>query len=261
MQANPRTIDERHVAAIPFEAIDVLLDRPIDLSPEAIDAKLITARRGGYCYEQNGLFKRVLQAIGFDVEGLIGSVRWGEAPGAPPPPATHMVLRVTIDDVPWMVDVGFGSSVPPAPLRLDTAADQTTRHERYRILPLGARQRVQAEFDGRWQTLYDILPEPLLDSHYELFNWFTSTHPSSHFRQQLIVTRVASEARYALLGRRLTRRDAKGGVERRYLERDEIERALIELFHLEPEPEWRPIIDRAAAADPSPQQQSAPSGQ
>ena len=66
-----RALQELHPAAIPFEAIDVLLGRGVDISPQAVDAKLIGRRRGGYCYEQNGLFKRVLQAIGFEVEGLI----------------------------------------------------------------------------------------------------------------------------------------------------------------------------------------------
>ena len=71
-----RALQALHPAAIPFEAIDVLTGRGIDISPQAVDAKLIAAGRGGYCYEQNGLFKRVLQAIGFEVEGLIARVNW-----------------------------------------------------------------------------------------------------------------------------------------------------------------------------------------
>jgi N-hydroxyarylamine O-acetyltransferase len=239
-------LQERHLAAIPFEAIDVLLGRGIDISPTAVDAKLITARRGGYCYEQNGLFKRVLRAIGFEVDSLVASVRWMVMPGTPPPPRTHMVLRVTIEGVPWLADVGFGSSVPPAPLRMDTCEAQTTRHERYRLLPFSAGLLVQAEIKGRWQSLYDVSSEPLLDSHYELFNWFTSTHDSSHFRHNLIVARITPDARYTLLENRLTVRAAAGGVERHYLNAGDIERALAKVFHLSPAPEWREIVDRAA---------------
>ena len=75
-----RALQALHAAAIPFEAIDVQLDRGIDLAPAAIDAKLIGGRRGGYCFEQNNLFMRVLAAVGFSVEGLMGRVRW-IAPG------------------------------------------------------------------------------------------------------------------------------------------------------------------------------------
>lgn len=69
-----RALHEAHIASIPFEALNALLDREIDISPSAVDAKLIGARRGGYCFEHNALFKRVLQTIGFDVEGLIARV-------------------------------------------------------------------------------------------------------------------------------------------------------------------------------------------
>ena len=83
-----RALHLLHPAAIAFEAIDVLLDRGIDLDPAAVDAKLITAGRGGYCYEQNGLFKRVLTALGFEVEGLIARVQWGAPAETPPRPRT-----------------------------------------------------------------------------------------------------------------------------------------------------------------------------
>lgn len=242
-----RALVERHLAAIPFEAIDVLLGRGIDISPAAVDTKLIGARRGGYCYEQNSLFKRVLSTIGFEVDALVASVRWMAEPGAPPLPRTHMMLRVSIDGVPWLADVGFGSAVPPAPLRLDGSDPQQTRYERYRVITFGAGLLLQADINERWQPLYDFSPEPMLDGHYELFNWFTATHPSSHFRRDLIVARTTAEARHMLLDNRLTIRRAHGGMERHYLSSNEIERALSDVFGLDVEPGWRPLIDRAAA--------------
>src|SRR3546814_18711105 len=69
-----------HIAAIPFESIDALVEGHIDIGAEAVAAKLIDARRGGYCFEQNGLFLRVLRAIGFEAGGLLGRVRWVRAP-------------------------------------------------------------------------------------------------------------------------------------------------------------------------------------
>ncbi|QTF93484.1 arylamine N-acetyltransferase [Halomonas sp. BM-2019] len=79
-----RRLQARHVAAIPFENLDILLGRGIDISPRAVETKLIGARRGGYCFEQNALFKRVLEAIGFQVEGLLARVLWMAPSDAPP---------------------------------------------------------------------------------------------------------------------------------------------------------------------------------
>ena len=243
-----RALHELHPASIVFEAIDVLLGRGVDLSPAAVDAKMIGSRRGGYCFEQNGLFKRVLTAIGFEVESLVARVRWMAPAGAPPRPRTHMALRVTVDGEPWLADVGFGGCVPTAPLRMDTVAPQPTRHETFRVIPFGASHLVQARLDGAWIPLYELSREPQLDADYELANWFTATHPTSHFRRNLTVARATPLARYALLDGRLTVRTPDGRTERRILDADQIERALSDTFGLPVEPDWRPVIERAAAA-------------
>lgn len=243
-----RALHELHPAAIAFEAIDVLLDRGIDISPAAVDAKLIERRRGGYCYEQNGLFARVLKAIGFDVEGMAAHVRWMAEPGAPPPPLTHRVMRVTIDGVPWLADVGFGSAVPTAPLRMDSIDPQPTRHETFRVVPMGPQHLLQALVEDEWKPVYSIGAEPWLDGQYEMANWYTATHPNSHFRHRLIVTRTTPEARHILADGRLTIRRSDGTAEKRFLDADEIMAALAEIFHLPVAPEWRAVAERAAAA-------------
>jgi N-hydroxyarylamine O-acetyltransferase len=241
-----RALQQLHPAAIPFEAIDVLTGRGVDISPQAVDAKLIAAGRGGYCYEQNGLFKRVLKAIGFEVEGLIARVNWNAPTDAPPRPPSHMALRVTIDGEPWLADVGFGSCVPTAPLRLDSRAPQPTGHETFRLVPAGLELQLEAEIAGRWAPVYRLLPSPMLDTDYELANWYTATHPESHFRHRLIVTRTTPQARHVLAGAKLTVRSADGETERRILDADGIERELADRFLLPVEAGWRPIIERAA---------------
>jgi N-hydroxyarylamine O-acetyltransferase len=243
-----RVLVELHPAAIPFEAIDVLLDRGIDISPQAVDAKLIERRRGGYCYEQNGLFARVLQVIGFDVEAMASHVRWMSEPGTPLPPLTHRVLRVTIDGIPWLADVGFGSCVPTAPLRMDITDPQPTQHETFRVVPMGPQRLVQALVDGEWKPVYSIAAEPWLEGQYEMANWYTSTHPTSHFRHRLIVTRTTPDARYILADGRMTIRRPDGTAEKRYLDADQIMEALGSIFLLPVEAEWREFAERAAQA-------------
>ena len=237
------------IAAIPFEAIDALTGAGVDIGADAIDAKLIGQRRGGYCFEQNGLFLRVLQAIGFAAEGLIGRVRWMLPDDAPPTPRTHMVVRVTIEGRSWLVDAGFGAAVPPQPLAMDSEDPQPTRHESYRVVRHGAEWQVAALIEEEWRTLYRIenVVPPAID--YEIGNWYTSAHPDSHFRHQLIAARTTAEARYGLRDNRLTTRLADGRLDRRYLGADEIERVLGEIFLLPARPHWRPAIERAATAE------------
>ncbi|SDL19624.1 N-hydroxyarylamine O-acetyltransferase [Modicisalibacter muralis] len=242
-----RALHALHPASIPFEAIDVLLDRGIDIAPEAIDAKLIDAARGGYCYEHNGLFKRVLMALGFEVEGLAARVRWMAPPDAPPRPRTHMALRVVIDGEPWLVDVGFGSVVLTTPLRFDVTEPQATRYETFRLTPLASGLMLEAQLGDEWVPVYELSSEVQFDVDYELANWFTATHPSSHFRHDLIVALTTPRARYTLAHNRLSVRTPDGDLQRRLLSADEIERVLVETFGLRVEPDWRPIIERAVA--------------
>lgn len=238
-----------HIAAIPFEAIDALTGAGIDIGAPAVDAKLIGQRRGGYCFEQNSLFLRALLAIGFDAEGLLGRVRWMLPDDAPPTPRTHMVVRVRLGGRPWLADVGFGAAVPPQPLAMDSEEPQPTRHESYRVVRQGDTWQVAASIEGAWRTLYrlDHVAPPAID--YELGNWYTSAHPDSHFRHQLIAARTTAEARYGLRDNRLTVRLADGRIDRRYLTADEIERALAEIFLLPVRPHWRSVIERAATAE------------
>jgi N-hydroxyarylamine O-acetyltransferase len=243
-----RALHALHPAAIPFEALDVLTGRGIDLAPEAIAAKLVRGRRGGYCFEQNGLFRQVLEALGFAVEPLIGRVVWLAPPNAPIPPLTHMALRVTIDGERWLADVGFGGRVLTDPLRFDTEAPQDTAHERFRLAHVPAGRRLEVEVETGWAAAYVLGGEPAADMDYVLGNWFTSTHPSSRFRNGLIVARTTAEARFALADGRFTTRRANGATVVEQLDAAGLERVLGEVFALPVQPEWRPILERAAAA-------------
>jgi N-hydroxyarylamine O-acetyltransferase len=243
-----RALHALHPAAIAFENLDVLLDRGIDIGPAAVDAKLIGGGRGGYCYEHNGLFKRALTAMGFEVEGLAARVQWMSPPDMPPRPKTHMALRVIIDGTPWLADVGFGACVPTVPLRLDLAEPQPTAWETFRLIPAPGAVRVEAELGGRWEPLYTLSLHAVDDVDYELGNWYVSAHPTSHFRYTLIAARVTPEARSTLRNARLTVRRPDGTAVQQRLDAAGIERALAEDFGLAVEPEWRPILRQAATA-------------
>lgn len=242
-----RALHRHHLDAIPFEAIDALLGRGIDIAANAVDAKLIGAGRGGYCFEHNGLFQRVLATLGFQVTPISARVRWTMPADSAPSARTHMLLEVQLDGRPWLVDVGFGSSVPPAPLRIDTTEPQQTAHEAFRVFRFGHELMVQARREGVWLPMYTVSREPLHPSDYEVANWHTSTHPDSHFTRNLIVARTTVDARYTLLDNRFTVRHADERSDKQFLDAAGIERVLRDVFRLPVAPEWRALIERAAS--------------
>jgi N-hydroxyarylamine O-acetyltransferase len=253
-----QALHELHPAAITFEAIDCLLDRPISLAPADVDDKLIRRGRGGYCFEQNSLFFRALQALGFAVSPLAARVRWGRPPG-PPPPRTHRVTRVEIEGVSYLADVGFGGCVLTAPLRLAPRVEQVTRHDTYRLVPFPGGVTLEVFRDEAWLPAWDLPLDPCEDADFEMANWWTSTHPSSHFRHNLLAARTTPEARYAILFNRFTVRPVGGLPSRTTLDADGIESVLCGVFGLPVEASWRPLIEAAGRVTSEPSAHSTTS--
>ncbi|MFS0898226.1 arylamine N-acetyltransferase family protein [Mycolicibacterium litorale] len=210
-----RALVAAHNRAIPFENLDPLLGIPVaDLSAAALTDKLVHRRRGGYCYEHNGLMGYALEELGFGVERLAARVVWMRQDDALPA-QTHQLLAVTVPGVPdrHLVDVGFGGQTPSAPIRLDTDAEQSTRHEPYRIRGHRDGRVLESRIHDAWQPLYVFTdrPQPLIDL--EVGSWYVSTHPSSPFVTGLTAALVTDDARWNLRGRHLTVHRA-GGSER-----------------------------------------------
>lgn len=204
-----RALQLRHVCAIPFENLDVLLGRTIALDLPAIERKLVQDRRGGYCYEQNTLFAAVLRSLGFHVTPLIARVRWQISPEIGTG-RTHMVLRVEIDGRPWLVDAGFGSVGASGPIALDTEAEQTTPHEPRRIVRRGDYLVHQVRSGADWGDVYQFTSDEVPPIDYEIANWYSNKHPRSHFQHNLIATRVLPEGRAAIFNREFIRRTRDG---------------------------------------------------
>ncbi len=194
-----------HNQSIPFENLDPLLGIPVaDLSAAVLFDKLVNRRRGGYCYEHNGLMGYVLEELGFGVQRLAGRVVWMN-PGGPLPAQTHHVLSVTVPGVdgPLLVDVGFGGQTLTSPIRLEAGPVQETRHEPYRIRERGDGYQLEAEIGGDWQPLYMFTtrPQPRIDL--EVGSWYVSTHPHSFFVTGLTAALVTDDARWNMRGRNL----------------------------------------------------------
>jgi N-hydroxyarylamine O-acetyltransferase len=230
--ATLNAIARAHVETIPFENLDVLLGRRIDLDLRAIERKIVHERRGGYCFEQNAFFLEVLGGLGFEARPLSARVRY-QRPRDYTPARTHLFVRVELDTS-WLVDVGVGSMSMASAIRLDTDEPQPTPHESRRLVREGGLIYHQVQLGGDWHDVYDFTLEemPLIDR--EVANWYTSTHPESQFRQRLNVARALPEGRrVSLLNREFTVRGRDGHAERRMIESpDELLAVLAEQFGL-----------------------------
>jgi len=202
-----------HTHAIPFENLDPLMGVPVDdLSSQALTDKLVRRRRGGYCYEQNGVMGYVLARIGFRVRRLAGRVVWMVPPDAPLPAQTHTVLAVTFpgSQGPYLVDVGFGGQTLTSPIRMETGTVQQTTHEPYRLDDGNEGLILLAQIRGEWQPLYQFSVRTQPDIDLRVGSWYTSTNPSSHFVSALMVSHTLSDARMNLQGRNLAIHRADG---------------------------------------------------
>jgi N-hydroxyarylamine O-acetyltransferase len=177
-----------HVTTIPFENLDPRRGIPVSLEPEDLERKLVTARRGGYCFEQNLLLKAALEAFGVDVAMYLARVRMGGVPGTPRP-RTHLVLGVTEGDVRWHADVGFGNGTLLEPIPFGPGGEHEQAGWRFRIVEDGPELVLQsAGQDGDWIDLYGFIPEPVPLIDVVTSNWYTCTHPRSPFVTGLIVS-------------------------------------------------------------------------
>ncbi len=227
-----------HSQAIPFENLDPLLGRGVELSEGAVFDKLVSRRRGGYCFEQNGLFLRVLESLGFEVTPLSARVRI-DRPRQMIPARTHMFLRVKLGGERWLTDVGVGGLSLTAALLFQPELEQATPHERRRVTVEDGRYFHQAWLGQGWADVYEFTGEPMPLIDREVANWYTSTHPQSHLRQALLVARAAPDGgRITLMNHELKLRGRDGPAEGQVLSSQaQLRSVLLERFGLRLEPE------------------------
>jgi len=213
-----RALIALHSSVIAYESIDVLLHRPPQLDIASLQEKMIAGGRGGYCFEQNMLFRGGLRSLGYNVTSLQARVVRGLEIDAPRP-MLHMVLRVDLPEGPFLADVGFGNLAPTAPLKLSTEVEQATPHEVMRFIAMGDELTLQSRLGDKWEHIYRVVFLPRFDAEYEICNWFTGTHPQSPYLNNLIAALPGPDGtRLTLFNARFNVRHASGRVERRTLQ-------------------------------------------
>ncbi len=198
-----RDLHRLHPQAIAFENLDSFLARPVRLDLASLEDKLVHGRRGGYCFEQNTLFWKVLTALGFQVTGLAARVLWNQ-PEDTINPRSHMLLRVEIDGATWLADVGFGGVTLTAPLRLAPGLVQETPHEPFRVVEVQDHHRLQVQIAGEWRTVFRFDLTPQFEVDYQVSSHFVSTWPASQFVTTIMGARALPGRRLALKNDRMT---------------------------------------------------------
>jgi N-hydroxyarylamine O-acetyltransferase len=198
------SLHRAHVGAVPFENLDILLGRPIRLDLESLQAKLVTGRRGGYCFEQNSLFRAALEALGFTVSSLAARVRTGTSAIRP---RTHMLLKVDLQEKSLLADVGFGGDGLLCPLPFEVGPELWLGDTGHRLRREGDLWVLEGNAGPGWQDLYAFTLEPQHPVDFEMANHFTSTWPDSPFRNTLTAQRSLPERRMILRDRDLSTRE------------------------------------------------------
>jgi N-hydroxyarylamine O-acetyltransferase len=209
-----------HSHSISYETLDIMLGRPPKLDLASLQSKMINNKRGGYCFEQNMLFRAGLRSLGYRITSLQGRVVRGLEIDAQRP-AIHMLLQVELPEGTYLADVGFGNLAPTSALLLAPQIEQETPHELMRFIDVGGELTLQARLKHGWEHIYRVIPYARYDGEYEITNWYTGTHPETPYQGNIIVAKPGpNRTRITMYNARVTVRDADGGAEKRWLATD-----------------------------------------
>jgi len=238
-----KTLNALHRAQlfrIPFENLDVASGKIVDLTPERIVEKLIDEKRGGYCYEVNGLLAMALSALGFEYRMCAARPRYNYTTLRP---KTHMVLAVKVSGEWWLADTGFGGYGLRAPLRIKDTNEVLQDYEPMRLRTLNENEYLlQTKREEGWIDLYSFDLEPQLWVDYILPNYFNSTSPDTIFTQVRLTAGAWPNKRMFILDKTLKEITKEGVHEHTLASETEYSDALKTHFGIEKPKDLPPLF-------------------
>jgi N-hydroxyarylamine O-acetyltransferase len=218
-----------HVFTIPFESLDAKYGREISLAPDALFDKLVTRRRGGYCFEMNGLFSIALSALGFRVKNLLARTALGDEYHA----KSHEVLTVELDGNTYLADVGYGNDGISAPLEVRCGTKQTQFGNTYSFTEHAKHGWVLCRREGdTFSPMYAFTERECLPVDFEVANYYTATHPTSFFKMSAFATKPTPTGRITLTEEYLKIREKGVITERKVTDKQDFARLLYDYFEL-----------------------------
>ena len=193
-------VQDAHLRSIAFENFDLLLGRGVSVEPAAVFDRLVTDRRGGYCFTTNPLLCGALRAMGFDARVRLGRVLFG--PPGPTPPRLHALVLVELDGQTYLVDAGFGAHTPRGvmPLRDGAELRAVDRAWRLQADPEHGWRLLDRTAEG-WRDLYLFDDTPVYEEDVDVANYWVSTCPQSPFVGAALIVRHTPTGRITLLDR------------------------------------------------------------
>lgn len=187
------------VLTVPYENLDILNGIPLSLDENVLYDKIVNNRRGGYCFELNGLLSFFLKDIGFEVHNYAARYLRGETDI---PLRRHRVLSVKCDDGSWLCDVGIGQIAPRYPLKIEEGTVQEQFGETYRFEKDGFFGWKLCELhNGEWRAFYAFTEEEQLDIDYIQPSFYCEKHSDSPFNKDVMVAMKTEQGRKTIDGR------------------------------------------------------------
>lgn len=185
-----------HTENIPFENLDIHLGKPISSNINHLFEKMVLSKRGGYCFEQNGLLAAMLDMVGFKVRPVLGRTTFG---ASSPRPRGHLLSLVNIGDRTWIADVGFGGYglLEPVPFELDSIYQGGGEDYRVVAAPAGGFE-LEMRDEEAWKSLYWFDTNPCYSVDIDVVNFYHSHAPESFFHQNRVIALARRDGRWML---------------------------------------------------------------
>ncbi len=190
-----------HLRAVPFENLDICNHIKIDL--DTLFDKIVVRRRGGFCYELNGLFYQLLKELGFDVTMISARVYNGTTKDYSPE-FDHMALIVSVDDVHYLVDEGFGEFAL-SPINTEPGKETIDLRGVFKVAVSDENYKVveKKDAEGKWVPEYLFTEKARrIEEFYDRCQYH-QTSTESHFTQKRICSLPTSNGRISLTGNTL----------------------------------------------------------
>ena len=187
------------VTHIAYENLDILAGIPIDLSPDSLYEKIVVRKRGGYCFELNGLLTCMLREMGFTVSERFARYLRGEPEI---PMRRHRVCVAHMPDGDYMCDIGVGQVAPRLPLKIEADTVQEQNGETYRFTRDARHGWVLWDLhNGAWREYICFTDEAVYDVDFLQPSFFCEKHPSSPFNREYMLAIKTETGRRTIDGR------------------------------------------------------------
>lgn len=227
-----KDLQQTHLLNVPFENLDIHYGIPIDLDIDKIYHKVVVKRRGGFCYELNGLFYTLLKDIGFD-STMISARVYDSKKESFGKEYDHLAIIVKLDTREYLVDVGFGEFVFH-PLKLEMDRVQSDPRGNFVIEEYKDEYYKVSKIEGETRSIEYIFTkkERALHEFAEMCNYH-QTSPCSHFTQKSLISRPTQKGRITITGNTL--KITKGSVptKEHQFAKEEYGKQLLDWFTIE----------------------------